>query len=495
MLSKRSAFFLAITAFLVGASSNVDASKHSQTVRSSEFQRRARTLGEVNETNIIDEDHLDADHADEDHVDEDHLDEDSHDEDSHDEDGHDEDGHDEDGHDEDKPWGKVIFAALLINLASLIGVIFLVGSFASKKYHKSGVALVKEHHKWNFTHNIIPSFACGALLATSLFLILPESFNLISDYAAEQQAGEDEHDAHRMLEDHGDEDEDHVDTDVPVAWRFGVSVIGGFLLPIVTSLIFSHEHEPEVFECDDEVAAQKIVEVELSKDLAEASTNIESKVGAGVADDSVLSNADPTAIGELCEDTSCKEGEHHGNDDASGLEPEVALDGANTPLKKVTPINYSLASSVLLGDFFHNFTDGIFIGTAFMLCDNDLAISVAAATVYHELAQELADYFLLTEHCNIRPDVALALNFASGLSVLFGALLILSADVNYNTMGCLLAIGAGVYLYIAAAECLPRARSAQKNTKDKLMSLVSFVFGVLPIGLVLLNHGHCEATH
>jgi hypothetical protein len=80
-----------------------------------------------------------------------------------------------------------------------------------------------------------------------------------------------------MLEDHEDDedaDEDQVDADVPVAWRFDVSVIGGFLLPIVTSmLIFPHEHEPELCEkCKLEVAASKLVEEELSKELAEAST-------------------------------------------------------------------------------------------------------------------------------------------------------------------------------------------------------------------------------
>lgn len=444
MLSRRSVFFFTITSFVVGISSNVDASKHSQIVRP-EFQRRVQTLDEDHQrrAETLDEDH--DEHGDEDH--DEHGDED----------------HDEHG-DKDKPWGEVIVASLLINLASLIGVFFLVGSFASKKYLKPGMAGENDRHNWKFAHNIIPSFACGALLATSLFLILPESFNLISEYqkgqgGEDEHEDEDEHDAHRMLEE--DDHEDHVDTDVPVAWRFGVSVIGGFLLPVVTAMIFPHEHDPEPeLCCEPEVAAAKVVE---ESDVV---------ADAKVADDS--------------------------HDEKSELESQVpvAVEKTEEPtLERVTPINYSLASSVLLGDFFHNFTDGIFIGTAFMLCDRDLAITISAATIYHELAQELADYFLLTKHCNIRPFVALTLNFVSGLSVLFGALLILSMDVNSNTTGCLLAIGAGVYLYIAASECLPRARAAQKNKQDKLVSLVSFVCGVVPIGLVLLNHGHCEASH
>jgi zinc transporter ZupT len=151
-----------------------------------------------------------------------------------------------------------------------------------------------------------------------------------------------------------------------------------------------------------------------------------------------------------------------------------------------------LAASVLIGDFFHNFTDGILLGTAFSICHRELAVTIAVATVYHELAQEIADFFLLTKHCYIRIPVALALNFVGGLSVMLGAIVILLFDISSNTTGCILAMGAGVYVHIAAAECLPRAKDAQKTTTDKLLSFASFVVGVVPIGLVLLNHGHCE---
>jgi zinc transporter ZupT len=128
-----------------------------------------------------------------------------------------------------------------------------------------------------------------------------------------------------------------------------------------------------------------------------------------------------------------------------------------------------------------------------LLCHRELAIAISAATVYHELAQEIADYFLLTKHCNIRPGIALLLNFIGGLSVLFGAVLILSANVSSNATGCILAIGAGAYIYVAAVESLPRALAAQKDASDKLIAVISFLVGAVPIGLVLLNHGHCEA--
>ena len=55
---------------------------------------------------------------------------------------------------------------------------------------------------------------------------------------------------HRVLE----ETEDHVDTDAVVAWKFGVSLICGFLLPVLSSFVFPHIHDPELCQnCEREL--------------------------------------------------------------------------------------------------------------------------------------------------------------------------------------------------------------------------------------------------
>ena len=47
------------------------------------------------------------------------------------------------------------------------------------------------------------------------------------------------------------------------------------------------------------------------------------------------------------------------------------------------------AFAICLGDFFHNFTDGVMIGTAFKLCSPAMAWGMVAASVGHEVAQEV----------------------------------------------------------------------------------------------------------
>ena len=414
---------------------------------------------------------------------------------------------------DDKPWKEVVLAALFINAATLVGLIFLVGSFASRKILEGRVSPVRRSRQWKFTHNIVPSFACGALLATTVFLITPESILMLQEFAGRHSSSDDGH--HRLLEDMdhtGEEEVVHEDTDVPVAWRFGVCILSGYLLPILASLIFPHHHEPELCErCEEDLNKAKLtVALEPTEDLiaqgADVPSSAVSSPAAPVTTRATLENiseADPMTMASGCEDAGCDDGKHHcgcpedQENHETRAEPTniIPKDNGRGPPTSVTIINYQLASSVLLGDFFHNFTDGVLVGTAFTLCHRQLAIAVTAATVYHELAQELADYFLLTRHCHLKPVMALTLNFLGGLSVLLGGILILSVPVNSNVTGCILAIGGGVYIHIAASECGPRARAAQKNLFDKFVSMVSFVLGVVPIGLVLLNHGHCASDH
>jgi zinc transporter ZupT len=160
--------------------------------------------------------------------------------------------------------------------------------------------------------------------------------------------------------------------------------------------------------------------------------------------------------------------------------------------EKKKPINWKFVISLLLGDGFHNFADGIFLGTAFLLCTRQVAYAIVGATIYHELAQELADYFLLTVHCGLKPVQALTLNFISGLSVMLGVVIIFALPISEPTTGIILSISAGVYINVAATECIPRVEKEIKNHCDRFGSMLCFVLGAVPIGLVLISHGHCE---
>ena len=159
------------------------------------------------------------------------------------EDNHDEDmdHHEDDGNDHgseeaspatissDKPWGEAIGAALIVNSATLIGLLILIPTLLGGRFFKSNERDNCLVH-W-FLYTLIPSFAAGALLATTVFLIIPESILLIGN-----ETGATEHD-HRHLEENNAEGQ--------LAWKFGTSFLGGFLLPTLLGSLFPHAHENE----------------------------------------------------------------------------------------------------------------------------------------------------------------------------------------------------------------------------------------------------------
>ena len=145
--------------------------------------------------------------------------------------------------------------------------------------------------------------------------------------------------------------------------------------------------------------------------------------------------------------------------------------------------------SLIMGDFFHNFTDGIFIGAAFQ-CNTSLAWKIVAVTVGHEIPQELADFAVLTNNLGFSVPMALLYNVFSGISVMLGGMTIMAADVSSLDTGMLLAYGAGNYIYCATVHMFSQG---SKNKLFDLKKLLVFAVGAIAIGLILLDHEHCTA--
>jgi len=146
--------------------------------------------------------------------------------------------------------------------------------------------------------------------------------------------------------------------------------------------------------------------------------------------------------------------------------------------------------SILWGDFFHNFVDGIAIGTAFINCEAATGWAVVFSSMAHEVSQEIADFLILTKN-GFRPHTAVLANLLSGLSCVIGGVVAVYSDFSSHVSGGILAFGAGTYIWIAATESLPKIVHMTK-WRELSISLTSFLLGALFIGLVLINHEHCE---
>jgi zinc transporter ZupT len=112
-------------------------------------------------------------------------------------------------------------------------------------------------------------------------------------------------------------------------------------------------------------------------------------------------------------------------------------------------------------------------------------------TLFHEIAQELADFIVLTKYGGLSVWNALAFNFLSGLSVCLGGVVFLAANPTDLATGVILAMAGGVYINIAACETAPRMEGAMQVRADRVLMLFSIILGTIPIGLILLDHKHC----
>jgi zinc and cadmium transporter len=112
------------------------------------------------------------------------------------------------------------------------------------------------------------------------------------------------------------------------------------------------------------------------------------------------------------------------------------------------------APMVLIGDAFHNFLDGVVIGTA-VLTSIPLGISTALAVATHEIPQELGDFAILL-HSGYSRRRALILNAVSGLSAIAGAILaVFALDWLPALNEYILSLSAASFLYIAMADLIP----------------------------------------
>jgi len=301
-----------------------------------------------------------------------------------------------------KPWGIAIGTSFLVNLCTLIGVIFLAPAIKAKADSNP-----------NTIFALANSFAAGALLAAAFYLMLYEATHLITE-PKDTPKSESDGEGGKKWEDDSQE--------AGRSGWWGSMVLLGFISANIM-----------------ETVVQAIVEKKGKTSAADATSTDKAPTTASIGNQ----------VRVLC--------------------------------------------GILLGDFMHNLVDGIFIGAAFVGCNDKVGWTIVAATIYHELAQEVSDYLILTDPMqgNLKPVKALALNFISGLSVVLGAIIVVGAAPSAQVEGLLLAFGGGVYVQIAATECAGRVNNTVKTTMMRLATIAFFCLGATSIGLVLLDHEHC----
>jgi len=115
------------------------------------------------------------------------------------------------------------------------------------------------------------------------------------------------------------------------------------------------------------------------------------------------------------------------------------------------------AVSILVGDGFHNFTDGLLIAAAF-LADPTIGWATTLAIIAHEVPQEAGDFAILLA-AGWKRGRALFWNGVSSLAALVGGVIgYFALERALDWVPHILTIAAASFLYIAVADLMPRLK-------------------------------------
>lgn len=112
---------------------------------------------------------------------------------------------------------------------------------------------------------------------------------------------------------------------------------------------------------------------------------------------------------------------------------------------------------ILVGDSFHNFTDGLLIAAAFLV-DPTLGWSTTIAIIAHEVPQEAGDFAILLS-AGWKRSRALFWNGVSSLTAIAGGIVgYVALDNSRHWIPFIITIAASSFLYVAIADLMPRLK-------------------------------------
>lgn len=141
---------------------------------------------------------------------------------------------------------------------------------------------------------------------------------------------------------------------------------------------------------------------------------------------------------------------------------------------------------VIVGDTIHNFIDGVTIAAAY-LTNPAFGLVIALATFLHETPHEIGDFGVLMSAGWTKTKTFFA-NLFSASATFPGALFVyFFVSQAEQSMGVLLAISAGVFLYLGASDFLPEVEEEHQKTRSWKKILLVFLGAGIMYALTFIS--------
>ncbi|CAH8358852.1 unnamed protein product [Eruca vesicaria subsp. sativa] len=354
-------------------------------------------------------------------------------------------------------WVNALGCSLLVSLASLICLILLPVMFVQGKPAKWFV-------------DALALFGAGAMLGDAFLHQLPHAFG-----------GGHSHD----YESHGhhDHDHSHSHSDSPSHSHsiqdlsVGLSVLAGIVVFLLVEKLvryveenssgsntWGHHHHHHA-----------------------GSKKLKNEDDHNNTDKQCPSDATENSSEKISKDKSLRKRKNSASDavNKSNSGAEVISDGKMDEPEQVEK-NSSLVFGYLnlFSDGVHNFTDGMALGSAFLIYGSVGGWSRTMFLLAHELPQEIGDFGILVRS-GFTVSKALFFNFLSALVALAGTSLVLVWGNEPGQSSLIEGFTAGGFIYIAVAGVLAEMNNSGKSTlKNSVLHLISLMLG-MSVALVI----------
>ena len=139
----------------------------------------------------------------------------------------------------------------------------------------------------------------------------------------------------------------------------------------------------------------------------------------------------------------------------------------------------------IFGDAMHNFIDGVLIAISFS-AGIPLGIATTVAILFHEIPQEISDYFILVNG-GLSVKKALMVNFMTASLAMVGAMLALQMSKSITGFTeVLIPFTAGGFLYISGSDLIPELHH-NTEVKKSLLQLTMLIAGVAVMTILALK--------
>ncbi len=148
--------------------------------------------------------------------------------------------------------------------------------------------------------------------------------------------------------------------------------------------------------------------------------------------------------------------------------------------------------TILVGDTFHNFADGIVIAAAF-LADPHIGLGTALALAAHEIPQEVGDFIVLL-NSGFSKARAFAFNLLSSLAAIIGGIVgYFLLDQLTSWIPYVLVIASSSFVYIAVSDLMPQMQR-KPRLKESAVQVVLVAAGIAAI-VFITNGVHEQHAH